>query len=75
MKNSTQVTFDKEANTVYMYLMEIADGEIADTFTCEDLPQSVTGDINLDFDKHGKLRGIEILNASEILPKQYLDSL
>jgi uncharacterized protein YuzE len=67
-------TYDNEVDASYLYLRDIANGEVADTHTCINLPDSVKGEINLDFDKDGKLVGIEILDASKVLPAGYSQS-
>lgn len=40
------------------------------TYACD--PSQVDGQINLDFDVHGRLRGIEVLEASKKLPMHLL---
>jgi uncharacterized protein YuzE len=59
-------TYDKEADAAYIYLEEsIADGEAEKTIELNE-------NIIVDFDKKGKLLGIEILSASEILNQKSL---
>lgn len=60
--------FDKEADAAYIYLTEIADGEVKQTI-------SLNESVNIDLDKNGKVLGIEILDASEHLPSSSLKSL
>lgn len=58
--------YDKEADTAYIYLEDfIEDGQVKKTIELND-------NIILDFDKDGKLLGIEILNASKILNQKSL---
>ena len=59
-------TYDKEADAAYIYLEDsIADGEAEKTIELND-------NIIVDFNKNGKLLGIEILSASKILNKKSL---
>ena len=58
-------TYDKEADAAYIYIKEsIIRGEV-------DKTKPLNESIILDFDKGGKLLGIEILSASKILPKHF----
>lgn len=69
---SFKLTYDREVDAAYIYIADIAPGEVANTVTYDDMPTSVHGDVNLDFDRNGKLLGIEILGASKILPSNML---
>lgn len=61
-----KMEYDKDADTGYIYLAdEIKDGEAAKTLELND-------NIILDFDKNGKLLGIEILDASKVLDNNSL---
>ena len=60
-----KITYDKEANAAYISLKDINAGEVKRTVELKE-------DIMLDFDKQGKLIGIEILNASKIMNKEVL---
>ena len=63
-----KITYDKAADAAYVYLTNgVEAGGIAKTYCCD--PVEVNGEINLDFDKHGKLVGIEVLGASKLLPE------
>lgn len=58
--------YDKEADAGYFYLVDkIGDGEAVKTIELEP-------DIILDFNKDGKLLGIEVLNASKVLREDVL---
>jgi len=58
--------YDKEADAAYIYLEDsIAKGEAEKTIELND-------NIVVDFDKNGKLLGIEILSASKVLNKKSL---
>ena len=61
-----KITYDKEVDAAYVYLVEnINDGESERTIQLND-------NIILDFDKNGKLLGVEILDASKILSKEVI---
>jgi len=61
-----RIEYDKEVNAAYVYLVEtIKDGEAVKTIKVND-------NIILDFDKNGKLIGMEVLNAGKILSKEVL---
>ncbi len=58
--------YDKEADAAYIYLEDsIADSPAEKTIELND-------NIIVDFDKNGKLLGIEILSASKVLHKKSL---
>ena len=59
-----RVTFDGEADAAYIYLTPIGPGEVASTVVGDD----EAGAVNLDFDREGRLIGIEILAARQHLP-------
>tara|TARA_Y100000310_G_scaffold86155_1_gene83003 strand:- start:602 stop:805 length:204 start_codon:yes stop_codon:yes gene_type:complete len=62
-----KVTLDKEADAAYIYFKEISEGEVTKTISLND-------SINVDLDSEGKTLGIEILDASENLPKHSIES-
>ena len=68
-----KVTYDKTVNAAYVYL---TDPQVVPkssrTYPCD--PIDVDGMINLDFDEHGRLIGIEVLAASSKLPEYLLES-
>lgn len=74
-KVNLKVAYDKEADAVYIYLSDIEPGSITETVTHDEMPENIKGDINLNFDKQGILRGIEILYATEVLPQKFLAAL
>ena len=66
-----KVTYDASVNAAKIYLVPIGPGEVADTFECgDDVPG---GSIYLDFNKDGRLLGIEVLRARETLPEEVLE--
>jgi uncharacterized protein YuzE len=62
-----KITLDKEADAAYIYFKDIADGEVAKTISLND-------SINIDLDADGQILGLEILNASENMPVNALNS-
>ncbi|MFE4308582.1 DUF2283 domain-containing protein [Streptomyces sp. NPDC056517] len=68
-----RVTYDATANAAYLQLADPQGGaEIARMYACD--PVEVDGMINLDFDKEGRLVGIEVLAARSKLPKRLLEA-
>ncbi|MCE3233615.1 MAG: hypothetical protein K0R98_1872 [Rickettsiaceae bacterium] len=66
-----KITYDKEANAAYILIKEnILPGEVKKTYCCN--VNDVNGFINLDFDKNGKLIGVEVLDAKSKLPEEAL---
>jgi uncharacterized protein YuzE len=66
------VTYDRSADAAYIYLRHhIADGDIANTHPCD--PAGGGAQVFLDFDASGVLLGIELLDASRILPPEMLE--
>jgi len=66
-----KITYDRSADAAYLYLVgDIAAGGIAKTYCCD--PIEVNGQIQLDFDEQGRLVGIEVLDASRLLPPNVL---
>lgn len=57
--------YDQDVDAAYIYLTEIKDGGV-------DRIVSIDDRIALDFDKKGRLLGIEVLDASELLPRKTL---
>jgi len=62
-----RITFDKDADAVYIYFKDIYQGEVKNTISLND-------SVNVDLGKDGKTLGIEILNASKNLPSDTLKS-
>ncbi len=63
-----KIEYDKKADAAYLYLKyPIRDGEAVNTM-------EINENIMLDFDKKGRLLGVEILNASKNLKNNVLRS-
>ena len=61
-----KLEYDKEVDAAYIYIKyPIKDGEAEKTIELND-------DLIVDFDKNGKLIGIEVLNASKVIGKDVL---
>lgn len=68
-----RVTYDAAFDAAYIQLVdEIGAGGVANTYPCD--PTEVGGMINLDFDHAGRLVGVEVLDASKLLPAEVLES-
>jgi len=69
-----RVTYDPQADAGYVYLREIESGGAKHTVPLDDLDSRVeaAGNLILDFDGEERLIGIEVLNASEVLPPELL---
>jgi len=66
-----RLTYDTDADAAYIYLVdEIDSGGVARTVPVESLPSEMM--INLDFDASNRLLGVEILDASRVLPPELL---
>jgi uncharacterized protein YuzE len=67
-----RVEYSKDVDAAYLYLVdEIKAGGVAKTYP---LDPRLGFMINLDFDSGGHLVGIEVLDASHLLPRSLLDS-
>lgn len=61
-----KITYDKNADAAYIYVVHpLREGQSKRTARIKD-------DIILDFDKKGKLLGVEVLNASKHLQKKVI---
>ena len=65
------VTYDRKVDAAYIRLAGGGGkGTVAFTYPCD--PGEVNGQIHLDFDGDGRLVGIEVLDASRLLPDELL---
>ena len=60
-----KITYDKDADTMYI---EIQEGEF---FT----NKKINGETIIDLDKIGNILGVEILNISKRMPKDFLSKI
>ena len=63
-----RIRLDRAADAAYVYLTRRA-ARRGVAFTYARDPREVNGQINLDFDEEGRLIGIEVLDASRLLPE------
>jgi uncharacterized protein YuzE len=67
-----EITYDPEANAAYIQLVtRIAPGEASEQVDSIETPGG-RGEVILDFDSIGRLLGIEVLNAQDVLPAQVI---
>jgi len=66
-----KITYDKIADAIYIYLSD-KECNSTSTYMCD--PKEVGGMINLDFNKEGKLIGIEVLDAKSMLPVEIVSN-
>ena len=64
-----RVTYDGSADAANIYLVPIEAGGVATTVAGED----EAGSVNLNFDRDGRLLGIEVLAASRWLPAEVIE--
>lgn len=67
-----RVEYDSERDQAYIYLVDEAraGADFGFTYPCD--PTEIGGMIQLDFDREGRLIGIEVLGASQKLPAELL---
>ncbi|WP_197688074.1 MULTISPECIES: DUF2283 domain-containing protein [unclassified Actinoplanes] len=65
------MTYDSEANAAYLEVDEIADGAAVENVVVE---RPGRGDIVLDFDADGRVLGLEVIGATELLRAPVLDA-
>ena len=68
-----KISYDTEADAVYVYMAEIKEGDVASTFTLDDESGDLSYDINVDVNKDSQVLGFEILYASKHLPESLMD--
>ena len=71
-KPQLRVTLDKAANAAYIYLTSIRPGGVACSFPLD--TEEIRAWVVVDFDESGRLLGVEVLDASNRLPQDLLDS-
>jgi uncharacterized protein YuzE len=64
-----RVEYDEEVDAAYIYLAEIEPGGVATTVP--GWPDTEAFMVNLDFDREGRLLGIEVMDASSKLPTEF----
>ena len=67
-----KITYDKQADAAYVMIADrIQDGEAAIQLHSIETPGG-KGEVTLDFDRNGKLLGMEILGAAQVLHPEVL---
>ncbi len=67
-----KINYDKQADAAYIIIVDhIQDGEAAIQLHSIETPGG-KGEITLDFDRNGKLLGLEILRAEKVLHPEVL---
>ncbi len=67
-----KITYDKQADAAYIMIADhITDGESAIQLHSIETPGG-KGEVILDFDSDGKLLGVEVLGAEQVLPPEVL---
>jgi uncharacterized protein YuzE len=68
-----RVSFDSSSNAAYIYLADRIDaGGVAKAVQVESV--DIRGMVNLDVDSEGRVLGVEILNATALLPANLMDA-
>lgn len=68
-----RLTYDKQIDAAYLHLVDtIGPNQVSKTVPVD--PREIDGEINLDFDRDGRLIGIEILAASRFLSRSLLEN-
>ncbi len=71
---SMRVTYDEVADAAYIYVVDsVAPGTVANTSICS-TPLKGTS-VNVDFDREGRLLGIELLGARSLLGDEVIAHL
>ncbi len=66
-----KVRYNKKIDVAYIELeVQRKDSDVALTYTCD--AQQIHSLINLEFDVSGKLLGLEVLDASSVLPSELI---
>ena len=69
-----KITYDPEVDAAYIQLVDkISPGQASQQIHSILTPGG-KGEITLDFDANGKMLGVEILNAKEVLPESVINS-
>ncbi len=67
-----RVTYDEEADAAYIHLQEDSDETLYPAVAKSLSVSPSEAMINVDIDQRGRMRGIEVLDASQLLPASLL---
>ena len=68
-----RVTYDAEVDAAYIYLLDTpSPGSAVTTLSLD--PAEINGEVNVDLDSDGRIIGIEVLDASRLLPEELIRS-
>lgn len=65
-----RVTYDAQADAAYLYLVDQPEAGMVARTEITDVPGGIVG---LDFGHDGKLLGVEVIGARDLLPAAVLD--
>lgn len=68
-----RVTYDALVDAAYIYLEDAPQPGSAVTTLSLD-PREVNGEVNIDLDSEGRIIGIEVLDASRLLPTGFMQA-
>lgn len=67
-----RITYDHTVDAAYIaFVDEIADGAVTQQLHSLATPGEL-GEVTLDFDENGRLLGVEVLGATNVLPTEVL---
>jgi uncharacterized protein YuzE len=68
-----RVTYDALVDAAYIYLVDTPlPGSAVTTLSLD--PREVNGEVNIDLDFEGRIIGIEVLEASRLLPAGFMQA-
>jgi uncharacterized protein YuzE len=68
-----RVSYDAEIDAAYIYLVDAPlPGSAVTTLSLD--PREINGEVNIDLDLEGRIMGIEVLDASRLLPKGFMQA-
>ena len=67
-----KLEYDPKTDAAYLHVDPSESTKATKTYACD--PEEIGGQIQLDFDAEGRLIGIEVLDASHLLPKAVLEA-
>lgn len=69
-----RLEYDARIDSAYLFLVDkILPGDAATTLNLD--PAEINGHVNIDLDSAGRIIGIEVLDASRLLPAEFMESM